>query len=682
MKRNKSYLLALLIIELAFFLRFYRLPYVPYGWHPDEATKGLLAQDVLAGRSHPVFFSAFTGRESLYIYLEAGMMLIVGKGMLAGRLLSAAIGVLTVAETFALGKQWFGRRVGLLASGFMASSLWHLIASRNAYRAVIQPLIQIPALWFLYRGWRSGRKRDFIAAGFFVGLSQYTYTAARAFPLLVGAFIVLAFACGGQKQSASRKYGAALALGVALLTFAPLGWHFYHHPIDFYGRAEQISVFSPQWSGGDPWGRLQRSLQETAGMFTQRGDPNFRFNLAGQPVFGLPDGTLFYIGIVLCIVLAFKRRGLQRLTHLTLLVWLMVMLLPMALSAEGLPYYQRAIGILPAVYYFPALSIDAVLDLLRQRRRLAIHPAWLSRLAWALVVLLFAWLIVRSYHQYFDEWHNNPRNDDDRRVAMVYVANYLKARRPSGQLYISTEYPQHPTLAFLAPEQYDAAHLFDARQSLPLPSPDSEATYVFLLETPPNEALLARASGLRKVETELDRFGRPVFDVYQWLGGNWPVPTDVSPATWSWEVHFEPGDPEGLRHSIDLPVNFGDTLAFMGHDRSAQSVAPGETLEVILYWRLLKRPDRHYSIFVHVLDVDSNIVGEYDANRYPTFSWREDGSELLLDYFPLQIRPDIPPGEYQVEIGVYNQPTGERLPILVDGEMVADRLLLRPLVVR
>jgi hypothetical protein len=106
-------------------------------------------------------------------------------------------------------------------------------------------------------------------------------------------------------------------------------------------------------------------------------------------------------------------------------------------------------------------------------------------------------------------------------------------------------------------------------------------------------------------------------------------------------------------------------------------------LDVVLYWQLLQRSERHYSIFVHLLDAESQIVGEFDANSYGTKYWREDGGEMLLGYYPLQVSPDAPPGEYQLEIGVYHQPTGERLPVYDrNGEMVADRLLLRPVQVR
>ena len=55
---------------------------------------------------------------------------------------------------------------------------------------------------------------------------------------------------------------------------------------------------------------------------------------------------------------------------------------------------------------------------------------------------------------------------------------------------------------------------------------------------------------------------------------------------------------------------------------------------------------------------------------------------MLLSYFPLRVKPDTLPGEYQLEIGVYHQLTEERLPIYDGAELVADRLLLRPLKVR
>lgn len=673
-----------LVVLLAFFLRVHLLPSVPFGWHPDEASKGLLARDVLAGKDHPVFFSAFTGRDALYVYLEAGAFALFGEGILAGRLLSAFIGVLTVALTVALGKRLFGRRAGLLAAALLAVSLWHVIASRNGYRAVVQPVVQLAALWCFLHGWRAAGGRPprgwALAAGFFLGLTQYTYPAARVFPVLFVSLVALLLS---EVRLPHAWQIVVKTFLVAAAVVLPLVIYFIQHPMDFYGRAAQISVFTPAWSGGNPWIRLWQSVKETALMFTVWGDPNYRFNIAGRPVFGFCDGVLFYLGLALCFWRAVRKRGWQRMACATTLLWIGLMLLPMVFSAEGLPYYQRAIGALPAIYFAPALALDALASKavgLATRRRQA------ARLVCALgIVSWIAFLAARAYRDYFQVWHTALRNDDDRRVGMVYVADYFKQSALEGEVYLSTEYAQHPTLAFLAPERYDGIHWFDARQCLPLPPPGVEATYVFLVENAPQPALLARAPDLQRVYTGLDRFGRPVFEVYRWPGGAHPAPVDRSPAIWSWEVTFLPGDPGGLRHEIELPVNLGGVMEFVGHERSANEVTPEGVLELVLYWRLLQRPDRSLSMFAHLLDAQSQIVAEYDANRYNTAFWREDGGEMLLSYFPLVVKPGTPPGEYQLEIGVYHLTDDgqfERLPVYERGEMVADRLLLKPVLVR
>jgi hypothetical protein len=468
--------------------------------------------------------------------------------------------------------------------------------------------------------------------------------------------------------------------GSSAIVLLPLAIYFVRHPFDLYGRAIQVSVAAPEWSGGDSAGRLWRSIVETVRMFSVWGDPNYRFNVAGRPIFGPIIAVVFYGGCVLCLWRLANRRAPRRLASGVLLLWLVVMLLPMTLSAESLPYFQRAIGILPAVYILPAMFVDTTVSwttarcLARwpsSRRTVRIVGAAMAGIA----AVALTWTAGAGY---FNDWHGATRNDDDRRVAMVYAAEYLHRTATRSDLYVSSEYPQHPALAFLAPAQYDQARWFDARQSLPLPPSGEQATYILLLENRPEPALLERVPDLRLSHTELDRFGRPVLQVYEWLQGTEPVPTDRTPAIWSHEVAFEAGDPQGLRHAVDLPANFGDDLAFMGHDRTAESAARGDVVGIVLYWRLLRKPARHYSMFVHLLDDQSKIVAEYDANRYPTSFWRDGGGETLLSYFPLWIDPATPSGEYRLEIGVYHQPTGERLPVYEGGKPVADRLLLRP----
>ena len=677
------------VLIVALFLRVYRLDSVPFGWHPDEAVYALYARDILAGRSFPIFFASWTGREVMYSYFEAGAFGLLGDSMFTARLVSAFIGMLTVAGTYALGRRMFNRRVGLFASALIAVSLLHVIDSRNGYRAVIQPLIQLPALIFLFQGLRLSLNKSrlywqtFVLAGVFLGLTQYTYSASRFFPVVVLSIVALGWIFA-RPQIAPHGRALLLMFGVALAVFAPLLWYFLHNWDAVFGRAGDLSVFASRWAQGQPWQRLLESVRDTLGMFTVRGDPNYRFNLADQPVFGLVEGVFFYAGFLLCLLRAVKLRGLSRLAHLSLLAWLAIMLLPMTLSAEGLPYYLRAIGTLPAIYFLPALALDACLEwgqrLLGARRS---KPVLVMAGA-GVLLLAFGLLAANTYRDYFSKWHANPRNDDDRHVAMVYLADYLRQHGWKGELYISTEFVEHPTLAFLAgltDDQFSEIHWFDGRQSLPLPGQDAEATYIFLTETPGNAELLSRVPGLRRADTAQDRFGRPVFDLYTQDRGTWPEPTQRD-AKWSWEVKFEEGDAPGVRHSIASPIDFGGVLSLEGYDAPPQPLAPGELAHLVLYWRLQQRSDRDYSIFAHLLDSESQILGEYDGNGYPSRFWNSEGNEFLLGVMPLAVKPDTPPGKYQLEVGVYDRATGERLPVNENGQMVADRLLLLPVQIR
>jgi 4-amino-4-deoxy-L-arabinose transferase-like glycosyltransferase len=687
----KKQILPLAVLLLAAALRLLNLASVPYGWHPDEATKALLARDLLAGGQRPVFFSAYTGREALYVYLESGLSVLIGEGIFTGRLLSAFSGLLTIALTFALGRLLFSRRTALMTAALMAVSMWHLIASRNGYRAVIQPMVQLLALWFLLRGLmpvrnnaRSLGSEDrprttlFLAAGFFIGLGQYTYTAVRLFPILLVLVIGLALLLDRRHIWRLR---ALLALSVlaALIIFLPLGWHFYQNPIDFYGRAAQISVFSSFYSGGDPLGRLWQSILETARMWTIWGDTNYRFNIPGVPVFTIVEGWLFYGGALLALWLAGTVRGMQRLPYLLPWLWTLTMLLPMALSAESLPYYQRAIGVLPAIFFFPALLLERGIALGSQR----LAPR-LRRYNGLPIVLLFAYLAWRTGDAYFRTWHQSPQNDDHRRVAMVYVADYLNQLPASTVewLYVSSEYIQHPTLALLSPQLYDWVRWFNATQTFPLPPDGVSAHYILPLENQPQQLLLSKAIGLTHLTRYNDRFGRPVFDVYLWQHGSPKGPFDLRQPIWSPETTFPPDDAGNLRQPVSLPVSFDHVLSFHGSDRSHQQLAPGQRLEMVLHWSIHQRPVRDYTFFVHLLNEAGQVVAGYDRNTFPTMFWATGGGESLLSYFPLDAPPDLEPGVYQVEIGVYHQPSGERLPVVVDGASVADRLLLAPLEVR
>ncbi len=86
-------MLAIFLVALA--LRTYRLHEWPPGLFNDEAANGLDGLAVLRGE-RPIFFPRNTGREPLFLYLQAGMMALLGPTPYALRLTAAIVGALAV----------------------------------------------------------------------------------------------------------------------------------------------------------------------------------------------------------------------------------------------------------------------------------------------------------------------------------------------------------------------------------------------------------------------------------------------------------------------------------------------------------------------------------------------------------------------------------------------------------
>ncbi len=101
----------------------------------------------------------------------------------------------------------------------------------------------------------------------------------------------------------------------------------------------------------------------------------------------------------------------------------------------------------------------------------------------------------------------------------------------------------------------------------------------------------------------------------------------------------------------------------------------GDTLNVTLFWRASAAMARDYTVFVHLLDANGAVVAQHDGQPtwqlpMPTSTWQP--GETLRDNHPITLPADLPPGEYQLRVGVYFWQTLERLPILANGVPVGD----------
>jgi hypothetical protein len=140
----------------------------------------------------------------------------------------------------------------------------------------------------------------------------------------------------------------------------------------------------------------------------------------------------------------------------------------------------------------------------------------------------------------------------------------------------------------------------------------------------------------------------------------------------------EPPPVEALDIEHRLSANLGDKVRLLGYNLTGAFQSGGE-VHLTLFWQALEAMDKDYTVFVHLTDPQGHIWGQKDNppvdGFYPTTTW--EAGEIVRDQYDVGISPDTPPGQYQIEVGMYLAETGERLPILAeDGSVQGDKVLL------
>jgi len=157
----------------------------------------------------------------------------------------------------------------------------------------------------------------------------------------------------------------------------------------------------------------------------------------------------------------------------------------------------------------------------------------------------------------------------------------------------------------------------------------------------------------RFIESWLDEHAYKAFDT--WYGNVRLVVYAVPERT--------PSEPD---RSLELDLHnseTGDEIRLVGYSLLDDRLAAGDIVQITLFWRADRTLARRYKVFVHMLDEANQIVGQRDAEpgggAKLTTLWEPD--EMIADNYGLPIHPATPPGNYRVEVGVYDAETGQRM---------------------
>lgn len=635
--RHRSLALLILILLAASAFRFIGLDNFPTprgatppGLEHDEVAHWLINQDILAGQ-HAIYFTEAYGHEALYHYLQAGFGALVGDHALALRLPSAYFGILLVAVSYALARRLFGVRVALWSAAFLSVLFWPVFYSRLALRAISLPVFSgLAAYWW----WRAFPfKADVVgstgfegravangtgmwwlfAAGVLAGLSLHTYMAARAVPIFF-ALYSLYLLLFHRVTFRGNWRGIALFWLALLVVAAPLVMYLLANP----GAEERIAeVDAPLRAliAGDVKPVLENAIR-IAGMFGVEGDPLWRQNVAGQPVFDPVLGFLFYAGVALSL---WRWRDPH---HAFLLLWLVASVIPSLVTIDA-PSSIRIINLLPVLMAFPLVFIHSVPYLSTLREKLS------TDLGTRLVsVGLGALLGFSAWITYTGLWRVWPANDEVRFVwqaALTEAAAYLDQSQASGPVAVGGWTPETmdpPTMALTLRRDDLSLRYFDPLQSLILPvSSDGEPIRIV------SPAIMPVAAPLQGLIREWEDL-RGDFVLYEMPG---------QPAV-------EPDRP--------AEIVLGERLLFLGHD-VVEGCRLEERCEIVTYWRVLAPPGEPLRLFLHAVDDGGEPAAQDDRLGAPAKHWQ--AGDIVMQRLAVEITTP------EMRLGVYNPQSGQRL---------------------
>ncbi|MAU11477.1 MAG: hypothetical protein CL607_16765 [Anaerolineaceae bacterium] len=189
----------LLIVTLAFFLRFYNLGAQSY-WQ-DEI---IMVNITTSGFSEIVDQTTQNARPPLYVVASSIWASIFGTSEVATRSLPMIFSVLATAVFFILVRDWYDEKTAIIATLFMALSTFQIHHGQNHRYYALVVLNATASTLFFFRAIKNGHWRDFILWILLGTATFYSHTYGIFLYVAQGIFFILQF----------TRYRSALVKGL------------------------------------------------------------------------------------------------------------------------------------------------------------------------------------------------------------------------------------------------------------------------------------------------------------------------------------------------------------------------------------------------------------------------------------------------------------------------------------
>lgn len=207
----------------------------------DEGYSIAIAQAIL-NHGYPLLDSGVVSwRDPLFHYLLAAVVAVGGTTEWATRFLSIVAGTAMAALIGVIGKEWFSRRVGLIAMLLTAFSQWEIAWSRQARMYMLLQLLFWFTLWQFERWYRDRAQKGALVLTILGSVCAALTHQFGVLVLLAIALRVLFDQLFSVKRSLSAALFVYLLVNTALICVAAIGVQWLY---DFPGAVQYWSHYS------------------------------------------------------------------------------------------------------------------------------------------------------------------------------------------------------------------------------------------------------------------------------------------------------------------------------------------------------------------------------------------------------------------------------------------------------
>lgn len=388
------------ILLIAAFFRFYQLGQVPPSPSLDEVSIGWNAYSILEtgrdeyGTKLPILLRAYDDwRPALYVYLVIPFVKFLGLSVVAVRLPSVLLSLLTILASYFLVQELLQgskrvARYSLWTAFLLAISPWHIYISRLGHEVNAGLAFSVFSLLFFLKAINDKKPSFLFLSSFFLAFSFYTYQSQKIFAPLM----ILAIAVIYRKQLWRMRKEVILAGLLGLVLMIPIirasltpeamirfqGTSIFSNQEELFQKASLRVARDYQKS--DILGLVLDNRRVAMGLailqnYFSHFDPAWLFFNSGAENHKVPGLGLFYLWELPLLLLGsyFLISGKVSLkSKLLIASWLLVTPLSASITTEA-PHAMRTFNVLPIPQLIAAIGGAAIVTKIQTFKRYLKH---------------------------------------------------------------------------------------------------------------------------------------------------------------------------------------------------------------------------------------------------------------------------------------------------------------------